>query len=350
MKLTLPFLKKKEVFPEQFFALDLGGKNLKVFLLSCAGNSVVPIGSRKLSRSDSLEEDAFNLKEATSQLRTDFPEASSLAIAGLSGPYTSAFTTVVRSSTSRDVQDLVSHAREEARRSAEVELRRGLGDPRLKVSEVEAEVLEVKEADKLEVFLFTSFAVESYLNELSQLIRASGLELWGFSSIPFNLVTELARSAAATDHKEQLNALIFDIGGSKTEVSLAFGGELMDTKSFWWEFQENGNPAAFLDLWLEAVSTVLTEFEGVEGFPAKIYLAGGAAAFPGLLEVVASYPWSRDHPFEVAPEVVPLEEDRISASLGQVALRLRREAEIKITKDEKEEEEDFGSEEEGGEE
>lgn len=333
LKLKLPSFGKKESFPEQFFALDIGGRNLKVFLLSCSGNTVVPIGSRKFGRADSLEEDAFNLKEAATQLRADFPEASSLAVVGLSGPYTSAFTTVVRSSTSRNVQDLVSHAREEARRGAEEELRLSLGDPRLKVSEVEAEILEVKEADKLEVFLFTSFASSFYLNELSQLVRSSGLELWGFSSTPFNLVTELARAAAAADHKEQLNALIFDIGGSKTEVSLAFGGELMDTKSFWWDFQENGNPAAFLELWLEAVATVLTEFEGVEAFPAKIYLAGGAASFSGLLEVAASFPWSRDHPFEVAPEVVPLEEDLPAVSLGQVALRLRREAEIKTPKE-----------------
>uniref|UniRef100_A0A832E0Y7 SHS2 domain-containing protein n=1 Tax=candidate division WWE3 bacterium TaxID=2053526 RepID=A0A832E0Y7_UNCKA len=334
IKIKLPFLKKKETFPEQFFALDLGGKNLKIFLLDCAGNSAVPLGSRKIARSGSPAEDAANLKGAVSQLREDFPEASALAVAGLSGPYTTAFTTVVRSSTSRDVQELVDHAREEARRSAEDELRLSLGDSRLKVSEVEAEILEVKEADKLEVFLFTSFADESYLTELSQLVKPTGLELWGFSSLPFNLVTELA-CAAAADHKEQLNALIFDVGGSKTEVSLAFGGELMDTKSFWWEFQENGNPAAFLDLWLEAVSAILSEFEGVETFPAKIYLAGGAAAFPGLLEVVASYPWSRDHPFEIAPEVVPLEEDRVSASLGQVALRLRSGS---STKEEKEEE------------
>ncbi|MEX0587383.1 MAG: hypothetical protein WD159_01330, partial [Patescibacteria group bacterium] len=43
----------------------------------------------------------------------------------------------------------------------------------------------------------------------------------------------------------------------------------------------------------------------------------------------ASYPWSRDHHFEIAPEVVPFEADRLSTSLGQVALRLRKEGEEK---------------------
>ena len=42
--------------------------------------------------------------------------------------------------------------------------------------------------------------------------------------------------------------------------------------------------------------------------------------------MVASYPWSRDHQFEIAPELVPFEEERLSTSLGQVALRLRKEA------------------------
>ena len=65
----------------------------------------------------------------------------------------------------------------------------------------------------------------------------------------------------------------------------------------------------------------------METFPPKIYLMGGAAVFPGLVEVVASYPWSRDHHFEIAPEVVPFEEERLSTSLGQVALRLHKEGE-----------------------
>lgn len=318
--LKLPFLPKKESFPDQFFVLDLGGKDLKVFVLNRANGNVAPLGSRKISRVGVLEDDAFNLKEAVGHLRQDFPDAEPLAVIGISGPPTLAFTTVVRSSTSRDVQDLVSHARQEAQRSAEEELRTWLGEPRLKVSEIEAEILEVKETDKMEVFLFTSFASEPYLMELSQLVKPSGLKIWGFSSLPFNLVTELSKT-------EELNALIFDVGGAKTEVSLAFGGELMETKSFWWDFRENGNPAAFLDLWLEALSTSLSAFEGVETFPPKIYLTGGAAAFPGLVEVVASYPWSRDHHFEIAPELVLFEEERLSTSLGQVALRLREEKE-----------------------
>ncbi|OGC62405.1 hypothetical protein A2890_01365 [candidate division WWE3 bacterium RIFCSPLOWO2_01_FULL_53_14] len=319
MKFSLPF-GKKESFPEQFFALDLGGRNLKVFVLNRANGNIVVLGSRKLERVGVPADDSAHLKEAVDHLRQDYPDAEPLAVVGVSGPPSLAFTTVVRSSTSRDVQDLVSHARQEAQHSAEEELQISLGEPRLKVSEVEAEILEVKEADKLEVFLFTSFAAEPYLAELSQLVKSSGLKLWGFSSLPFNLVAELSKV-------EELNALIFDVGGSKTEVSLAFGGELMDTKSFWWDFKENGNPAAFLDLWLEALSATLSAFEGVETFPPKIYLMGGAAVFPGLVEVVASYPWSRDHHFEIAPEVVPFEEERLSTSLGQVALRLHKEGE-----------------------
>src|SRR3990170_3399708 len=325
MKFSLPF-GKKESFPEQFFALDLGGRNLKVFVLNRANGNIVVLGSRKLERVGVPADDSAHLKEAVDHLRQDYPDAEPLAVVGVSGPPSLAFTTVVRSSTSRDVQDLVSHARQEAQHSAEEELQISLGEPRLKVSEVEAEILEVKEADKLEVFLFTSFAAEPYLAELSQLVKSSGLKLWGFSSLPFNLVTELSHALSSSDEKEELNALVFDVGGSKTEISLAFGGELMETRSFWWDFKENGNPVAFLDLWLEALSSTLSAFEGVETFPPKIYLTGGAAVFPGLSEVVASYPWSRDHHFEIAPELVPFEEERLSTSLGQVALRLRKEA------------------------
>lgn len=326
LKIKLPLFGKKEEFPDQFFALDFGGKIIKIFVLNSADGMVNAVGSRRIARAESSEEDRNNLKQAVEELRADFPDSSSKAVVGVSGPYSLAFTTVVRSSTSRDVEELVSHARETALRSAEEELREGLGEPKLKVSEMEAEILEIKEVNKLEVFLFTSFAAEPYLSEQAQMLKYAGLSLWGFSSLPFNLVSELVRSHPS-EEGEELNAMVFDIGGTKTEISLIFGGQLMDTKSFWWDFKENGNPATFLDLWMEAVSTTLSAFEGIEAFPAKIYLAGGAASFPGLLEIAASYPWSRDHNFEVAPEVVPLEEDRLPLSLGQVALRVNKEEE-----------------------
>ncbi len=313
--IKLPSLRKKEEFPDQFFALDLGGKIFKVFVLDYSGGSVSPLGSRKIPRTDTAEED---LKEAVEELKHDFPEAKPLAVVGVSGPHTLAFTTVVRSSTDRDVEELAVHARGAALEDAQKELREGLGDPKLSVTEIEAEILEVKEVDKLEVYIFSSFADGSYLGQLANLVKNAGLSLWGFSSLTFNLVSKLSED-------EELNALIFDIGGSKTEISLAFGGQLMDTKSFFWDFKENGNPTAFLDLWLNAVSSALSAFEGVETFPPKIFLTGGAAAFSGLLEVLSSYPWSKDHPFEVAPEVVTLEEEKLPLSLGQVAKRVKEE-------------------------
>lgn len=317
IKLALPKLGQKKDFPDQFFALDLGGKVNKVFVLDSSGGTVNSLGSRKIPVSE-------DLKAVVEELRFDFPEAEPTAVVGVSGPHTTSFTTVVRSATTKVVEDLADHARSLAAESARDELRESFGDPKLSVSELEAEILEVKEADKLEVYIFTSFAAAPYLAEKEQLVKEAGLSLWGFSSIPFNLVTELSKQMPVD---EELNALILDIGGSKTELSLSFGGQLMETKSFFWDFTENGNPAAFLDLWLESVSAALSTFEGVDVFPAKIFLAGGAAAFPGLTEMISSYPWSRDHPFEIAPEVVTLEEDRIPLSLGQVALRVREEPE-----------------------
>ncbi|GMR19202.1 MAG: hypothetical protein BMS9Abin34_333 [Patescibacteria group bacterium] len=318
IKLKLPSLGKREEFPDQFFVLDLGGKVLKAFVLNYAEGMVARLGARKIPRADRPEDDMGNLKEAVGELKSDFPDAAPVSVVGASGPRTLAFTTVVRSSTSRDVEELTSHARETALRSAQEELRSDFGDPKLGVSELEAEILEVKEADKMEVYLFTSFADRSYLSEQAELVKRAGLSLWGFSSLPFNLVSELSKTS-------ELNALIFDIGGAKTEISVVFGGQLMETKSFFWNFSENGNPTAFLDLWLDAVSATLLDFSEVKVFPAKMFLTGGGSSFPGLLEVVSSYPWSRDHPFEVAPDVVALEEDRLPLSLGQVALRVKGE-------------------------
>src|SRR3972149_580320 len=133
MKFNLPFGKKEE-FPDDFFELDAGGEGFKAFVLNRAAGTIAPLGSRKIGRVGVPEDDAFNFNEAVGQLRQDFPDADPLLVVGVSGPYTLAFTTVVRSSTSRDVQDLVSHARQEAQRSAEEGLRIGLGGPGVKVS------------------------------------------------------------------------------------------------------------------------------------------------------------------------------------------------------------------------
>lgn len=319
----LPIFGKKEGFPDQFFALDLGGKVLKVFLLQSSEGVTQALGSRKVTRR-SKEEDLKNFKEAVAELRRDFPDAVPVAVVGVSGPSTLAFTTVVRSSLSRDVEELVSHARTAALESAKNELRYSFGEPKLEASELEAEILEVKEAEKLEVYLFTSFAANEYLEQQEEFVREAGLSLKAFTSLPFNLVGELSTGLSAQD----FNALMIDVGGAKTELSLAFGGQLMETKSFFWEFTENVDPNVFLDLWLFSVDKALKAFEGVEAFPEKIYLAGGAAAFPGLSEAVSSYPWSREHPFEIAPEVVVLGDDQLPLSLGQVARRLKEDNQV----------------------
>jgi len=328
--IKLPF-KKHEVFPEEFLALDLGGKLLKAFLFKTEGDYVRLLGARKAPRGEDPE---VALKEIIEDLKSDFPDLPKTAVVGVSGPFTSAFTTVVRSSLAKNAGEITTQAREAARRQAQEELRLSLGDPKLSLVELEAEVLETKEVEKLELYLFTSFGEKSYLRRLEELVRAAKLSLWGFSFLPFNLVGALSL-------EEELNALIFDIGGEKAEVSLAFGGELMDTKSFWWGLsQAKANPTLFLDLWLNAVSDTLGAFAEVKTFPAKILLTGGGASFPDLLERIKDFPWGRDHPFDSTPEVgviskdqlggihaegtgLDLPEDILPLSLGQVALRVR---------------------------
>lgn len=360
--------KRKEEFPKEFLALDLGGKLLKALLFSAKGGSqpeadaplehasggkveqdyVRLLGVRKEPRG---EDPATSLKEIIEDLREDFPDLPKQAVVGVSGPFTSAFTTVVRSSLAKSADEIATHARELALKQAEKELRQSLGDPRLSLLELEAEVLEVKKMEKLELFLFTSFGEKSYLRELEALVRQAGLSLWGFSSLPFNLVSALSGGEG------ELNALIFDVGGSKTEVSLVFGGELMDTKSFWWGFPPPAetNSELFLDLWLNAVSDVLGTFRETKVFPSRILLTGGGAATPVLVERVSDFPWGRDHPFEATPEVsiigkdglagiqaegtgLDLPEDILPLSLGRVALRVKGES----AEAEEEEEEEKG--------
>lgn len=330
-----PF-KKKEEFPEEFLVLDLGGKLVKGIFFKAEKGYARVLGMRKSPVGD---DPAVALKEVVEDLRSNFPELPKTAVVGVSGPYTAAFTSVARTALSKGADEIAIQVREAALRQAERELRQSLGDPKLALLELEAEVLEVKEAEKLELYLFISFGEKSYLHELEVLVRQSGLSLWGFSSLPFNLV-------GALSGEEDLNALIIDVGGEKTEVSLAFGGELMDTKSFWWRFppKVEVNSALFLDLWVNSVSDVLGAFAETKSFPSRILLVGGGASIPELVERVNSFPWAREHPFSAAPEVsviskgelagvqaegtgIDLPEDILPLALGRVALRVRESSE-----------------------
>ncbi len=331
MNILRLLFKKKEDFPEEFLALDLGGSLLKVLLFRAERDYVHLLGARKAPQgSDS----AATLREMVADLRGDFPGLSRVAVAGVSGPFAAAFTTVVRSSLSRSADEIALQARELALRQAERELRRSLGDSKLSLLELEAEVLEVKELEKLELYLFTSFGEKSYLRRQEELVRQSGLSLWGFSSLPFNLIGALSA-------KESLNTLVVDIGGEKTEISLAFGGELMDTKSFWWHFppEVEENSARFLDLWVSAVSDALDAFTETKTFPAQILLTGGGAAVPELVERVGNFRWEQEHPFDSTPAVSVVSKDGLAGiyaegigfgspedilplSLGRVALRV----------------------------
>lgn len=341
MRLGLPF-KKREAFPEEFLALDLGGKLLKALLFKVEQDYVRLSGVRKEPRG---EDPAAALKEILEDLRNDFPDLPKTAVVGVSGPLTSAFTIAVRSSLAKDADKIATHAREMALKQAEKEFRQSLGNQRLSLIELEAEVLEVKKMEKLELFLFTSFGEKHYLRDLEALIRQAGLSLWGFSSLPFNLIGALSSQG-------EFNALILDIGGTKTEVSLAFGGELMDAKSFWWDFPPSAesNPDLFFDLWLNAVSDTLGAFKGTKVFPSRILLTGGGAALPDLVERAKDFPWGRDHPFDSAPEVsliskddligihaegteLDLPEDILPLSLGRVALRVKESSSAEATED-----------------
>jgi len=334
IKISLPFTKKKEEFPAELLTLDLGGKLLKAFLFKVEEDgSVRLLAARKEPRGEEAPEKV--LEGLITDLRSDFPDLPKTAVIGVSGPRTSGFTTVVRSSRVKDVDALVDQARSLALQQAEKEMQQSLGDPKLSLLELEAEVLETKEAEMMEVFLFTSFGERNYLKNAEALLRRTGLSVWGFSSLPFNLVDALS--------DENLNALIVDAGGTKTEISLVFGGELMDSKSFWWDFsQSSANPTLFLDLWLNAVSDVLGTFKEIKTFPSRVLLTGGGASFPDLVERVGDFPWGREQPFESVPEVeviskgmlgdihaegtgLDLPEDILPLALGKVAMRVREE-------------------------
>jgi cell division protein FtsA len=182
--------------------------------------------------------------------------------------------------------------------------------------------------------VFSTFAPSLHVNSLKQVAKSMNLELINIEVEPY----AVAR-AIGGGHLDGFDAIIIDIGGGTTDVALVKGGVILETKMFAYggrvftkriaqdlaidlnkaeEMKIEYSKGKFapkqmqeirsailkdLSIWSEGLELALKEVDGVDTYPTKIYLCGGASALEEMQTAIIEHPWLTVLPFVKFPKV-----------------------------------------------
>lgn len=334
MKLSLPILGKSNNNQNAgFVVVDLTKTSCKVIHLIKEDHKLLAKG---VAMSIVDHNDSIDSKVLRTTLDDCFSQSgykTNEAILGLSGPDTFGFILIARQVrekkelkiTNEEFNDIY----EKIKNAAYLKAKKRWANFYANTTEFEAldMVITSVKVDDLEVnnavgmmgseILITAFC--SYAN----------VELYDFATalLSKNKMTMLAATTNlyATSKllsEKESNFIVIDIGRSYTDVGIVFGKSLINTKSFdmGGEFfseylanktntsieAANGKKESYSDeslneeeadkigdilfeagkYWVHALTTILSSFNDVKSFPSKIYVCGGGAILPVVMELL----------------------------------------------------------------
>ena len=189
------------------------------------------------------------------------------------------------------------------------------------------------EGHKMEIAFFAAFCPTFHIQSLQYLAKKLNLNIVAVGSEMYSLVKSLGFSKGPI-----YDCAIMDIGGELTDVGIVFGGGIVATRSLpvggyhftsqiskkmnipyvdaekvkceysFGNLSESENLIVqnsigdVLDTWLSGVELLFAEFTGVKTFASKIYLVGGGAELPDIVEYISKEPWTKAIPFKSPPE------------------------------------------------
>lgn len=382
-------LGKKEAAPAPYLVLDVGSSSLKAAVFSpLPGEKVAllsytaPPEKRGAVQSGMIVDVAAVEEVAESAVREVALSGGGQpprAICGLAGEAVKEFYTSVR--LNRENADLplaekeLGRLAEKIREVSFLEIERELTEV-TGSAEREGEIINTRLASfkvdgyplheplgftgkVLEVALNSAVAPTTYVSRLKSLGKKLKLQR-------VEMVSQLAAITRLLQRHEgaNLNALIVEVGGEKTDVAVVFGGALVGSRTFGLGgthftralreklalseevaeekklaysrgeiVGEEGKKieeilAVPLDFWLKGLAVTLTDFSGVKTFPAKVWLWGGGSLLPEVNRALQAFPWTVNFPFLAPPQIVratpslfsPYLEDRRGQSLDSTEL------------------------------
>lgn len=184
---------------------------------------------------------------------------------------------------------------------------------------------------EIKVSVYCSYAFKEYYKWAIEQVYSVKGELMAVTTAEYSLSRII--------NEKNKNYILVDVGSRYTDISVIFGGDIIQTRSF----EIGGNfftknladkmsfdtktaelkKESFSDhslpedesfeigdflydagkIWRESFSAVLNSFTGVKSFPSTIYLTGGGSLISVIQELIAEDEWRKEIPFAQDVEV-----------------------------------------------
>lgn len=203
-----------------------------------------------------------------------------------------------------------------------------------KVDGTYVESYDALSGQNIEHAMFTSFSPGYHLNSISQVSSMLKLDIKAITSNMYAFTQSLKYGSDS----KQLDGILVDIGGDKTEIDVIFSGGIVTAKILpiggnhltialsqetgltFTEAQRKKHDYTYGNLaegeiisietplneatsiWLNGLELLFTEFNGVKTFPTDIFLVGGSSKLPLISEALQTKPWTKAIPFKEPPE------------------------------------------------
>ncbi|MBT6068623.1 hypothetical protein HOG48_02610 [Candidatus Peregrinibacteria bacterium] len=359
----LNLFKKSRAEQSYVVALDVGTEFVKALIVETDGRTGKIIGRSKVKqRPHSIQNGAITdiasvLENCHSAIRDAeriadvSPQQLVMGVAGeLIKGKTTTITYIRKSPTEKihldELKNIIHKVQWKAYDKSREELAYETGHNEIDIKLVNAAIVDVRidgykvsnpigfEGKELTINIFNAFTPLVHHGALQTIAAELDMEL--ITIIPEAYA--LARSISSDD-SGTMNAIFIDIGGGTTDIAVVKEGSLCGTKMFGLggrsftkrlaqelnvSFEEaeqikvaysagqleqqsskivRDSMKDDADVWLAGVSLTLSEFEGVDELPARVYLSGGGSKLPEIKDALESRDWHKKLPFPRKPSI-----------------------------------------------
>jgi cell division protein FtsA len=295
------------------------------------------------------------IQDAKNHIKSDKPMAlPKRVIIGIAGELVCGITIIAdyereapqEKITDKELKEVLRHIKEQAFDDAVIDIAEEIGIEPSSLEEINSKInatyIDGVKVDNpidftgknISYRVFSTFAPSLHVNSLKQVAKSMNLELINIEVEPY----AVARAIGGA-HLDGFDAIIIDIGGGTTDVALVKGGVILETKMFAYggrvftkriaqdlaidlnkaeEMKIEYSKGKFapkqmqeirsailkdLSIWSEGLELALKEVDGVDTYPTKIYLCGGASALEEMQTAIIEHPWLTVLPFVKFPKV-----------------------------------------------
>jgi cell division protein FtsA len=345
-----------------FTALDVGTAYAKAIIVEVRGESAVVLGVGRQQQNYAHMSDGFvtdiagvvgTCNAALVQAEQDAGGVvAPSSIIGIAGELVKGSSVTVsrqrshptRPITQEELDSLISNAQQKLLKSAQERIGAETGYNNIDVRLTNAVIISTRidgqmvsnpigfQGRHFTLTLFSAFAPLTQLAALQTVAQGLDLNLIAIVAEPYALARCLTTNASA-----QSGAIFIDIGGGTTDIALVRQGGIEETRMFaqggraftrriatskgispkdaerlkidysTGRIKGSGRDdiqkilAPECETWMDTVELLIEELAKGELLPPAIYVVGGGAALPDLLQKLEEYPWTQRLPFSHTP-------------------------------------------------